>query len=78
MCIVNSLLTSELELKDYHSWFKGLVGDWIDVAASKCHLEIKRAVISLDEVSLTTCPQLQLMFYRLSLSLTMSGFLNLL
>ncbi|XP_065899176.1 BAI1-associated protein 3-like isoform X2 [Dysidea avara] len=41
---------SELQLKDYHDWFRGLVGDWIDVAANKCNLEIKRAVTSLDEV----------------------------
>ncbi|XP_065899174.1 BAI1-associated protein 3-like [Dysidea avara] len=45
---------SELQLKDYHDWFKGLVGDWIDVAASKCNLEIKRAVTSLDEVVTVT------------------------
>jgi len=39
-----------LILNDYHGWFNNLVGDWIDVAASKCNLEIKRAVTALDEV----------------------------
>ena len=39
-----------LILNDYHGWFENLVGDWIDVAASKCNLEIKRAVTALDEV----------------------------
>jgi len=42
---------AQLHLKDYHDWFRRLVGDWIDIAASKCHDEIKRAVTSLDEVS---------------------------
>ena len=41
----------QLHIQDYHSWFKGLVGDWIDVAAVKCKDEIKRAVTSVDEVS---------------------------
>jgi len=48
--------TSELQLKNYHDWFKSLVGDWIDMAASKSNDEIKRAVTSLDEVR--NCPQL--------------------
>ena len=39
-----------LILNDYHGWFENLVGGWIDVAASKCNLEIKRAVTALDEV----------------------------
>ncbi|XP_065899170.1 BAI1-associated protein 3-like isoform X2 [Dysidea avara] len=45
---------AQLHLKDYHDWFKGLVGDWIDVAARKCNDEIKRAVTSLDEVVTVT------------------------
>ena len=49
-CLPHHICTSELQLKDYHDWFRGLVGDWIDVAANKCNLEIKRAVTSLDEV----------------------------
>jgi len=73
----------QLHIQDYHSWFKGLVGDWIDVAAIKCKDEIKRAVTSVDEVScalLLICVSIETSqsSYRLSLSLRMSGFLNLL
>jgi len=50
-----------LILNDYHGWFENLVGDWIDVAASKCNLEIKRAVTALDKVK---------NFYLLYLKLT--------
>lgn len=48
-----------LVLNDYQEWFNNFVGDWIDVAASKCNVEIKRAVTALDKVrnfcSCVTC-----------------------
>ena len=49
--LINIRDRAQLHLKDYHDWFRRLVGDWIDIAASKSHDEIKRAVTSLDEVS---------------------------
>ena len=39
-----------LHLNEYHEWFTKLVADWLDAAADKCNVEIKRAVTGLDDV----------------------------
>ena len=45
----------QLQLKDYHNWFTDLVSGWIDAAAQKCNIEIKRAITALDNVNYFTC-----------------------
>jgi len=40
----------QLHLNGYHEWFTNLVADWLDAAAQKCNVELKRAVTGLDDV----------------------------
>ncbi|XP_065899181.1 BAI1-associated protein 3-like isoform X3 [Dysidea avara] len=44
----------QLQLNQYHEWFKDFVGVWINEAFNKCNDEIKRAVTLIDEVGTVT------------------------